>query len=74
MGLKSIASMVDSKRNTIMGFDRYLVEDGVKTLQRAREIEGDPAMMKAVQFEAGRQKEALSSITKKQPVRRKGGV
>jgi hypothetical protein len=74
MGLKSIASMVDSKRDTILGFDRYMVEDGVRTLQQAKRIESDPMLMKAVQLEAERQKEALSSITKKQLVRRKGGV
>ena len=73
-GLKSVTSMIDNKRNTIMGFDRYLIEDGVRTLQRAKEIENDPAMMKACQVEAERQKEALNSITRKEPVRRRGGV
>jgi hypothetical protein len=74
MGLKSINSMIDSKRDTIMGFDRYEVEEGVRTLQRAKRIQDDPALMKAVQFEAEKQAEALKGITKQAPRRERGGV
>jgi hypothetical protein len=74
MGLKSINSMIDSKRDTIMGFDRYEVEEGVRTLQRAKRIQDDPALLKAVQFEAEKQAEALKGITKQAPRRERGGV
>jgi hypothetical protein len=74
MGLKSINSMIDNKRDTIMGFDRYEVEEGVRTLQRAKRIQDDPALLKAVQFEAEKQAEALKGITKQAPRRERGGV
>lgn len=51
--------------NTIKGYDKYEVKNAVETLQRAKEIEADPAFMNAVQEEAERQKSALSSITNK---------
>ena len=65
MGLKPIAKMISEKSDTIMGYDKYSVKNAVETLQRAREIEGDPAFMNAVQAEAERQKDALSIIANK---------
>lgn len=46
-----------------MGYDRYQVEDAVRTLQRAKEIQQDPSFMRAVKVEAKRQVEALKSVS-----------
>ena len=62
--MKPIVQMISEKSNTIMGYDKYRVQNAVDTLKRAKEIEQDPAFMKAVQAEAERQKQALQSITR----------
>jgi len=62
--MKPIAQMISEKSNTIMGYDKYQVQNAVETLKRAKEIEQDPAFMKAVQVEAERQKQALKDITR----------
>ncbi len=64
MPIQPIASMVDHKKNTIGGYDRYTVEDGVRTLQRAKELNSDPGLMKAIEGEASRQADALRGIAK----------
>ncbi len=74
MALTPISEMIDNKKNTIMGYDRYLVEEGVRTLQKAKEINADPQFHKAIQSEANRQVEALKGIANRQPERRRGGV
>ena len=61
-GIKSISSMIEQNKDTILGFDKWKVQDAVNTLQRAKEINDDPAFMKAVGVEAERQKQALSGI------------
>ena len=67
MALTPISKLIDNKKNTIMGYDRYDVEDGVRNLKKAAEI-------KAVQFEANRQVEALKGIVKREPEKKRGGV
>ena len=62
--MKPIVQMISEKSNTIMGYEKYQVQNAVDTLKRAKEIEQDPAFMKAVQAEAERQKQALQSITR----------
>lgn len=74
MPITPIAKMIDNKKNTILGYDRFLVEDGVRTLQKAKEINQDPQFLRAIQSEADRQVKALKGIAKKEPERRKGGV
>jgi hypothetical protein len=65
MAITPISNILNNKKNLIMGYDRYQVEEGVRTLQRAKEIEGDPAFLRAIQLEADRQIGALNSIAKK---------
>jgi len=74
MALVPISKMIDNKKNTVMGYDRYDVEEGVRNLRRAAEIKADPQFLKAIQFEANRQVEALKGVAKKEPERRRGGV
>ena len=64
MSLQPIRAMIDQNKNTIGGYDRYLVEDGVRTLQKAKELNSDPGLMKAIEGEASRQADALRGIAK----------
>lgn len=44
------------------GVDRYEAQDALRTLQRAAEIRGNKALMKAAKTEASKQIKALSSV------------
>ena len=44
----------------IGGYDRYEVEDGVRTMRRAAEIEGDPKFLKVVTAEMNREADELT--------------
>jgi len=74
MALTPISKLIDNKKNTIMGYDRYDVEEGVRNLKRAAEIKADPQFLKAIQYEAERQVEALKGVAKNEPEKRRGGV
>lgn len=47
------------------GIDRYEAQDALRTLQRAKEIEGNKALMRAAQKEAASQLKALNAVCKK---------
>lgn len=44
------------------GVDKWEAQDALRTLQRAAEIRGNKALMKAAKTEAGKQIKALSSV------------
>lgn len=44
------------------GIDKYEAQDALRTLQRAEEIRGNKALMKAAKTEATKQIKALSSV------------
>lgn len=48
----------------IDGYDRYDVEDGVRTMQRAAEIEKDPKFLAVVVKEMGREADKLEDKAK----------
>ena len=61
MGLVKVSDVMASK---VKGYDKYEVKSAVDTLQRAKEIESDPAFMAAVEEEAARQAESLKTIVR----------
>lgn len=44
------------------GIDKYEAQDALRTLQRAAEIRGNKALMRAAKTEASKQIKALSSV------------
>lgn len=44
------------------GVDKWEAQEALRTLQRAAEIRGNKALMKAAKTEAGKQIKALSSV------------
>lgn len=49
------------------GVDKWEVQEALRTLQRAAEIRGNKALMKAAKTEAGKQIKALSSVKQERP-------
>lgn len=50
---------IESKPKKISGYDRYEVEEAVRTMRRAGEIEADEKFLKVVVAEMGREAEKL---------------
>lgn len=46
------------------GIDKYEAQDALRTLQRAREIEGNKPLMRAAKAEAKAQMKTLSNVCK----------
>jgi hypothetical protein len=73
--VRSMIDMVSNPRSDkIGGYDRYIVEDGVRTMQEAKRIERDPGLLRTIQEEADRQARELSSIGKKSTNKKREGV
>lgn len=64
MSRNSVIKMMENKSNTIRGYDKYEVEEAVRTLQRAKDIDSNPGLMEAVTIEVENQKQSLNAISK----------
>lgn len=67
-GEQPMSSAIENKPKKIGGYDRWDVEEAVKTMQRADEIRADDKFLKVVIAEMGRESEKLdesASLLKK---------
>lgn len=60
--VKIVSDYPSTAPMTKRGIDKYEAQDALRTLQRAREIEGNKPLMRAAKAEAKAQIKALSSV------------